>query len=385
MNPWPATRKDFLRWIAGLPLAAMAEAQSGNPLTVPGKRPMLVHNDFPEVLESPLEAFDSWLTPLDAFFVRQHLPRPKVDLAAWKLAVDGQVEKELSLSLEQLKAMPMHTVPATLECTGNGRGYFKPAVPGLQWKKGGIGNAEWRGVRLSDVLAQAKAKAGANFVDADGADKGVAKTPDYIRSISMKKALLPGTIVALEMNGQPVPEIHGGPLRLVVPGWNGANWIKWLNRLTVASEMNNAFYMNPAYRYPKRPVAPGTAVKPEDLALLETMPVKSFIVNPTEGHKHGSGSLEIRGVAWAGERKIMKVEVSVDRGITWNTAQLGKENFDSSFRMFRYNWKPAAPGYHLLMSRATDSAGATQPIDAAWNPSGYLWNSIDRVGVVVEG
>lgn len=383
MNPWASTRKDFLRLLAGMPLAAMAEAQS---LTVPGKRPMLVHNDFPEVLESPLEAFDTWLTPLDAFFVRQHLPRPKVDLASWKLTVDGLVETPLSLSLGQLRAMPMHTVPATLECTGNGRGYFKPAVPGLQWKKGGIGNAEWRGVRLTDILAQAKAKAGANFVDADGADRGVAKTPDYIRSISMKKALLPGTIVALEMNGQPVPEIHGGPLRLVVPGWNGANWIKWLNKLTVAAEMNNGFYMNPAYRYPKRPVPPGTGVKPEDLAVLETMPVKSFIVSPAEGAKHAAGgALDVRGVAWAGERKIMKVEVSVDRGITWNTAQLGKENFDSSFRMFRYSWKPSGTGYHLLMSRATDSSGATQPIDAAWNPSGYLWNSIDRVGVVVEG
>lgn len=385
MNPWPATRKDFLRMLAGLPLAALAEAQSGAPLTVPGKRPMLVHNDFPEVLESPLEAFDSWLTPNDAFFVRQHLPRPKVDVASWKLTVDGLVEKELSLSIEQLKAMPMHTVPATLECTGNGRGYFKPAVPGLQWKKGGIGNAEWRGVKLTDLLAQAKVKAGANFVDADGADKGVAKTPDYIRSISMKKALLPGTIVALEMNGQPVPEIHGGPLRLVVPGWNGANWIKWLNRLTVAAQMNNGFYMNPAYRYPKRPVPPGTPVPPDQLAVLETMPVKSFIVSPAEGHKHGSGMLEIRGIAWSGEQRIMKVEVSTDRGITWNTAQLGKEDYASSFRMFRYNWMPAATGYHLLMSRATDRSGATQPIDAAWNPSGYLWNSIDRVGVMVEG
>jgi len=261
------SRKRFLQML-GAPFATLiAHAVTPGP-TIAGKRPMIVHNDYPEDLETPLDALGTWLTPNDAFFVRQHLPRPKVDAATWKLEITGLIEKPLNLSLADLRGYRQYTVPATLECTGNGRGYFRPAMPGLPWKKGGMGNAEWRGVRLMDLLQAARTKTGAAFVDADGADVGVAKTPDFIRSIAMRKAMKPDTLIALQMNGEPTPEIHGGPIRLIVPGWNGANWIKWVNKLTVAAEANNGFYMNPAYRYPKYPGAPGVAVKPEDLATL---------------------------------------------------------------------------------------------------------------------
>lgn len=378
------TRQQFLRFLTGGLTAATAFGQDNGPVFA-GKRTMIVHNDFPEDLETPLDAFGSWLTPNDAFFVRQHLPRPEVDIRAWRVEISGLADKPQSLSLDDIRRMRQYIVPATLECTGNGRGYFRPSMPGLLWKKGGIGNAEWRGVRLADLLRLVNVKTGAAFVDVDGADTGVSKTPDFIRSIPMRKALDPATLIALEMNGAPLPEIHGGPMRLVVPGWNGANWVKWVNRLNLVAESNSGFYMNPAYKYPKVPLPPGTAARPEDLAPLERMPVKSFFFSPQPESKHTRGPVSLRGLAWAGERRIARVDVSVDRGLNWKAAELGKEDFPSAWRLFRCDWTPAGAGYHVVMCRATDDAGVTQPIDAAWNPSGYLWNSVDRLGVLVEG
>ena len=157
---------------------------------------MILHNDFPEDLEMPNEYFDQWLTPNDKFFVRQHLPRPTVDVASFKLPVTGMVSKQLELKLEDLRKLPQHKVVATLECTGNGRGFFRPRVPGIQWMRGGIGNAEWSGPRISDILKLAGAKADAPFLESDGADTGAIKTPDFIRSLPMKKALHPATASA---------------------------------------------------------------------------------------------------------------------------------------------------------------------------------------------
>jgi sulfite oxidase len=378
------TRKDFLKLMAWQAMAAAAPGQTSAP-AIPGKRPMILHNEYPEDLESPLDAFDTWLTPIDAFFVRQHIPRPTVDLSTWKLEINGLVEKPVAFSLSELRGMRQYTVPATLECAGNGRAYFHPTVPGLQWKKGGIGNAEWRGVRVADLLQAARPKSGASWLDVDGADQGAGKTPDFIRSITMRKALDPATLIALEMNGQPLPEIHGGPTRLIAPGFDGASWVKWATRMTVGTAPNNGFFMNPAYRIPKYPVPPGTAAKPEDLVIVEAMPVKSFFVSPADGSSHNNGVIELRGIAWSGEQRIARVDVSVDRGITWHAAKLGREDYPSAWRLWRFEWEPLDRGYHQLMCRATDSSGATQPLEAAWNPSGYLWNSLDRIGVTVGG
>ncbi|HEY2015237.1 MAG TPA: molybdopterin-dependent oxidoreductase, partial [Bryobacteraceae bacterium] len=191
-------------------------------VAIPGKRPMILHNDRPEDLETPLAYFDSWLTPVDAFFVRQHIPRPApIDSAAWRLTVNGMVSKPLQLTLQDLQKLPQATVPATIECTGNGRAFYSPKVPGIQWSRGAIGNAEWSGPKISDVFKAAGAASSANFLDTDGADQGVASTPDFVRSLPMKKAMHPATILALKMNGQPLPDIHGFPARLIVPGWDG--------------------------------------------------------------------------------------------------------------------------------------------------------------------
>lgn len=349
-------------------------------LTFPGKRPLLVHNDFPEDLESLPEYFDQWLTPIESFFVRQHLPRPKIDLAAYRLEAAGK-----SFTLDDLRKLPQIKVPATLECAGNGRGYFQPRMPGLQWKKGAVGNAEWRGPRVADLLKKAGAPATAKWGSFDGGDVPVGKTPDFIRSIPMRKLLHESTIVALEMNGRPLPEIHGGPARLIVPGWDGASWVKWVTRLTVDDQPDAGFYFATAYRYPKNPVTPGTAAKPEDMEVIEGMAVKSIFARPLDNAKLKPGANRLQGVAWAGEHRIVRVEVSTDGGAKWQDARLGTENFAFAWRLWQFEWNATRPGHHVLMSRATDSAGRMQPIQPVWNPSGYLWNAVDRISVTVEG
>jgi DMSO/TMAO reductase YedYZ molybdopterin-dependent catalytic subunit len=373
------------RRLLAVAAAAPALAQSGT-LIVPGKKPMIVHNDFPEDLESLPEYLSTWITPNDRFFVRQHLPRPKVEAGAWRVDIGGMVASRLSLAIADLRKMPQVSLPATLECAGNGRGGFQPKIPGLQWTKGAIGNAQWRGPRLRDLLAKAGGSAQAAFVDFDGADVPLGKVPEFTRSIPMRKAMLDSTILALEMNGQPLPELHGGPLRIIVPGWDGASWVKWVNSIQVQAQSNPGFYMARAYKYPRVPGAPGSAVKPEDMEALEGMAVKSFFAAPAPDSKAKAGTpVTFQGIGWGGENRIVRVEVSTDGGSSWRPAALGKEDFPFAWRTFSFAWTPGKPGYHTVCCRATDSAGRSQPIDAAWNPSGYLNNSIERLGILVEG
>src|SRR5947209_6908777 len=246
-------RSNRRQMLAALLAAAAARRGrgAGEAVTVPGKRPMILHSDRPEDLETPLRYFDSWLTPVDAFFVRQHLPRPApIQPAAYRLTINGMAAQPGQFTLADLKKLPQYAVPATLECTGNGRAFYTPKVPGIQWARGAVGNAEWTGPRLSDVLKLAGVDAKAAFLEIDGADAGVAQTPDFLRSMPMQKAMHPATLLALKMNGES-PDIHGFPVRLIVPGWDGTSWVKWVVRLTAASAMSTGFFMNPGYRYPK--------------------------------------------------------------------------------------------------------------------------------------
>jgi DMSO/TMAO reductase YedYZ molybdopterin-dependent catalytic subunit len=200
----------------------------------------------------------------------------------------------------------------------------------------------------------------------------------------MRKALDPATILALTMNGHPLPDIHGAPVRLIVPGWDGTSSMKWVVRVSATAERNNGFFMNPAYRYPKYNLPPGTPAKPAELEVIEGMPVKSCITSPEDQSKLPPGPVTIRGFAWAGEHAIDRVEVSTDGGSRWRDAQLSSPKLPFTWRLFHLEWRPADRGYYTILSRATDSAGRVQPIVSAWNPSGYLWNAIDRIGVTLE-
>jgi DMSO/TMAO reductase YedYZ molybdopterin-dependent catalytic subunit len=373
---------------AALLSAAVATKLAGSaddpPVTIAGKRPMILHNDRPEDLETPVRYFDSWITPVDAFFVRQHLPRPApIDTEAYRLTINGLVGKPLELTLADLRKLPQYTVPGTIECTGNGRAFYSPKLPGIQWTRGAIGNAEWRGPRVSDVLRLAGGAGSAAYIETDGADTGVAATPDFVRSLPMSKAMHPATILALSMNGQ-TPDIHGFPVRLIVPGWDGTSSVKWVIRISATAQPNGGFFMNPGYRYPKYALPPGSPPKPAELEVIEGMPVKSCITAPEDGTKATLGAMTIRGFAWAGEQAIERVEVSTDGGSRWRDAQLSTPKLPFAWRLWHIDWRPSDPGYYTILSRATDSAGRVQPIVSAWNPSGYLWNAIDRVGVTVE-
>jgi DMSO/TMAO reductase YedYZ molybdopterin-dependent catalytic subunit len=377
-------RELFAALLSAAVATKLARSADDPPVTIAGKRPMILHNDRPEDLETPVRYFDSWITPIDAFFVRQHLPRPApIDTEAYRLTVNGMVGKPLELTLADLRKLPQYTVPATIECTGNGRAFYSPKLPGIQWTRGAIGNAEWRGPRVSDVLKLAGAAGAAAYMETDGADTGLAATPDFVRSLPMSKALNPATILALSMNGQ-TPDIHGFPVRLIVPGWDGTSSVKWVIRISATAQPNGGFFMNPGYRYPKYALPPGSPAKPAELEVIEGMPVKSCITAPEDGTKATLGSIAIRGFAWAGEQAIERVEVSTDGGSRWRDAQLSTPKLPFAWRMFHIDWRPSDPGYYTIMSRATDTAGRVQPIVSPWNPSGYLWNAIDRVGVTME-
>lgn len=377
-------RREILAALATATAARLMRGGEDEPPAILGKRPMILHNDLPEDLETPVRYFGTWLTPTDSFFVRQHLPRPRpIESAAFRLTVNGMVAKPLELTLEDLRRLPQYTVPAVIECTGNGRAFYSPKVPGIQWGRGAIGNAEWKGPRVSDVLKLAGASSAA-YVEIDGADSGVAKTPDFVRSLPMTKALHPATLLALEMNGGPLPDLHGAPVRLIVPGWDGTSSVKWVVRLSITDIRNNGFFMNPGYRFPKYNLPPGTPAKPDELEVIEGMPVKSSITAPEDQSKVALGPIAIRGFAWAGEEAIERVEVSTDGGSKWREAELSAPKLPFAWRLWRLNWQPSDPGYYTILSRATDSAGRVQPIVARWNPSGYLYNAIDRIGVIVE-
>ena len=377
-------RELFAALLSAAVATKLARSADDPPVTIAGKRPMILHNDRPEDLETPVRYFDSWITPIDAFFVRQHLPRPApIATDAYRLTVNGMVGKPLELTLADLRKLPQYTVPATIECTGNGRAFYSPKLPGIQWTRGAIGNAEWRGPRVSDVLKMAGAASGAAYIETDGADVGLASTPDFVRSLPMSKAMHPATILALTMNGQ-TPDIHGFPVRLIVPGWDGTSSVKWVIRISATAQSNAGFFMNPGYRYPKYAVPPGSPPKTAELEVIEGMPVKSCITAPEDGAKATLGSLTIRGFAWAGEQAIERVEVSTDGGSRWRDAQLSTPKLPFAWRLWHIDWRPSEPGYYTILSRATDTAGRVQPIVSPWNPSGYLWNAIDRVGITVE-
>lgn len=386
----PAARRDFLIGAAQtgaalglsqfLPDAVLAQ---GN--TIKGKDSRLIVRSLrPEDLETPVSLLNSYLTPNDLFYVRHHAYAATVNEKDWKLTIDGEVDKPFTLTLDELKKFPKATVTVTLECAGNGRAFYDPPVAGIQWEKGAVGTARWTGARLADVLKRAGVKVTGKYVALDGADKAVSKQPEFIRNLPLEKAMHLDTILAYEMNGQPLPVLHGFPLRAVASGWEGAYAVKWLTHIQVIPQEHDGFFVKTAYRYPNRRVAPGEAVAPQDMEPVKGLVVKSFLNAPLDGTKQKAGPVRVSGFAWAGEAFITKVEVSMDNGSTWQLAKLGKEREKYAWQSFEHTFNITKPGSYLLMARATDDKGNMQPVAPQWNPSGYLWNVIDKVRIHVE-
>ena len=335
--------------------------------------------------ESVRSTFTTRITPLDKFYLRNHFDVPQVDAGTWRLKVHGLVDKPLELSLADLERMPQVTVEAVLQCAGNGRGLFAPQVPGVQWRYGAMGNAEWTGVRLKDVLTLAAPKQGAAFLQMQGAEKpSLTTTPQFIRAIPMEKALHPDTLIALRQNGKPLAPNRGLPARVVVPGWVGDDWVRFISDLEVRADEPTAFYYNPAYRFPVTPGAPGAPIPADQMEPMTTTNVKSLIGSFADVDRLRRGVQKVSGVAFSGEAGAEKVELSFDGGATWTAAELERKTSPYGFRVFHYDWKPA-PGKYTIACRATDAKGAVQPDAPVWNPGGYLYNAIDRVQVEVLG
>src|SRR5580700_4184855 len=361
----------------------------------PQKSPLVLLTDRPVQLETPRHYFENAFTPNEAFYVRWHLDEipNSVDLATWRLSIEGAVDRPLKFSMSDLtsKFKPV-SVAAVNQCSGNSRSKFQPRVPGGQWGHGAMGNAKWTGVPLRELLDAAKIKQEALFVQFQGLDKG--KGPEghgsheFLKSLDVENPVLDDCIVAYAMNDEPLPMLNGFPVRLVVPGYFATYWMKGLSWIRVLDKPDENFWMKTGYRVPDTPRGNTT---PEEIKAgnvktvpISRMPVRSFIVTPDGATKLVAQlPVAVRGIAFSGYGSITKLEISVDDGKSFEVAELGEDFGPYSFRTWSYKWTPPKPGRYFLAARATDGKGNIQPDDGIWNPGGYLWNRIERQEVVV--
>ena len=398
MGDYRFTRRDFLRTagaftamtaLGEIPAELLAAVDERKLARFPQKADLILLTSRPPQLETPLAYFRELVTPNDALFVRWHLANipTSIDLDQWRLRISGNIGKEIEFSMDDLKSkFDAVTYTAVIQCSGNGRSFFDPKIPGGQWKNGAMGNTTWTGARLKDILNAAGIKTGSQDVTFNGLDSGTLPTvPDFVKSLPVDKALEEDILVAYEMNGRPLLMLNGFPARLIVPGWYATYWVKALSEITVTAKPFSEFWMNPAYRIPDTPcgcVPPGS--KPQKTVPVARMTTRSLIIEPAEGAKLKLNKpAEIRGIAFSGGYGIKDVIVSIDGGRTWSKAQLGKDLGKYSWIQFSHTWKPAKRGNYTLMAKATNSIGESQPFEGLWNPAGYLWNKVEPVAITV--
>ncbi|MCX4025855.1 sulfite oxidase [Endozoicomonas sp. SM1973] len=371
----------------GLIPAAMA---SGMPdLQIQGKDGLLILNDRPVNAETPPHLLDDEVTPTARHFIRNNgVPPVNVDPEKWLLTIDGLVNKSLSLKISDLKKhFDVVTKNLVLECGGNGRAFFEPKASGNQWTYGAVACSQWTGVRLADVLKAAGVQEEVVYTAHYSADSHLSGKPGKLpisRGVPIEKALGAENLIAFEMNGAPLHPMNGAPLRLVIPGWPGSCSQKWLTRIELRNQVHDGPKMTgKAYRVPNHPVAPGEKVEEKDFAIIEEMPVKSLITFPENNVEIRTDELEIRGHAWAGDRLVKKVEISIDFGATWQQATLNQPVNQGAWQRFKTTVKFPQVGYYEVWAKATDEQGISQPFAINWNPKGYLNNSFHRIAVRV--
>jgi len=355
----------------------------------PEKTDMILLTNRPPQLETPIKYFEELITPNDAVFVRWHISQlpTKIDLTTWRIKVSGNVENELSLSMDDLKKFEKVGYTAVLQCSGNGRSFAEPRVLGGQWGNGAMANVTWAGTRLKDIMKKAGIKAGSVDISFNGLDKPpLPSVPDLVKSLPVDKALEDDIIIAYEMNGKDLPMLNGYPARLIVPGWYGTYWVKSLSEITVLTAPFEGFWVKTAYRIPDNDcgcVPPGTA--PKSTVPVNKMTTRTLIVSPASGAAlKAKAPAEIMGLAFTSGHGIVDVIVSVDGGNSWKKAKLGKDLGRYSWIQFFLPWKPEKPGQYTIMAKATSSIGESQPFDAVWNPPGYLWNKVEKTVVTVK-
>jgi DMSO/TMAO reductase YedYZ molybdopterin-dependent catalytic subunit len=399
--PTPSTRRRFLAAAGAAtlaPLTAVAENIIKLPLpggsderaittAFPQKGALILQRTRPPLLETPMEVFDrSIFTPNDQFYVRWHwagIPN-EIDVNSFRLAVHRHVNRKLSLSLNELLALPQMELVAVNQCSGNSRGYFEPRAPGAQWSHGAMGNARWTGVSLKTVLDRAGVKAGAVAVRFSGMDEAVLPdAPKLMKSLAVDHARDGEVMLAYAMNGEQLPLLNGFPLRLIVPGWYSTYWVKTLNDIEVLDQPDTNYWMKTAYTIPDTPHA---SVRPGETG-FESVPInrmvpRSLITNIKPGDRLAAGVPALaRGIAFGGDIGVARVDFSGDGGKSWQQAQLGKDEGKYSFRQWQIPFTPAA-GEQVLLARCTSSTGETQPDTPNWNPSGFMRNVTEQTPVV---
>ncbi len=362
-------------------------------LSFPGKDKLVVLGDRPLVAETPAELLDDDTTPVSKFYIRNNGQTPDAakDADTWKITVDGEVNKPLTIALGEIKSkFKAQTRRMVLECGGNGRGAFHPPARGNQWSNGGVGCAEWTGVKLSDLLKAAGVKPSAIYTAHHGTDlhlSGDASKETLSRGARIAKAMDPNTMVVWAMNGEALPNIHGGPVRLLYPGWPGSLSHKWVNKITLRDKEHDGAGMTQfSYRTPIKPMIPGDKGDPKNMKILESMPVRALVTNPANGAKIPAGTkeLKLRGAAWAGDLTVKAVDISLDFGASWQRVKLGKPKNKYDWQRWTATVKLPSDGYYEIWVRGTDSKGHMQPhIAGFWNPQGYGGNAMQRIAVLV--
>ena len=367
-----------------LPIVLVDAQEAGLP-----KPDMLVHSENPFNGEFAPHLLDDDVTPTERHFVRNNSGIPeravKQDLRGWKLVIDGEVHKQLALSMDDLERFPQVTMDVVLECAGNGRSLFSPEVSGTPWQRGAVACSEWTGVRLRDVLQAAGLKPSAVYTGNYGEDVPNDRSEPFSRGIPIGKAIDEHTLIALKMNGEVLPAAHGFPARLIVPGWIGSAMQKWLNRIWIRDRVHDSEKMSGySYRIPAYPIAPGDKPPVEDMQIATAWRVKSLITHPQPHLELSKDTpIKVRGHAWAGENRIDKVVVSIDFGISWQETQLIPPSNRYAWSHWETELTFANRGYYEIWARAYDDTGATQPFTQPWNPKGYLGNVIHRLPISV--
>ena len=359
-------------WGRGHPRSAQAQTAPGPELVVKPTPPDRFF-DYGPNKEMRWETLygRGYLVPNDLFFVRNHTRTPRLDVATWRLKVEGAgVERPYELRYDDLLAMPSRSVTRYVECAGNGRSFFQAAygkpAQGTQWKLGAIGVAEWTGVPLREILERAGIKRTARDIMVEGLDDSRVRRP-----IPITKAFAEDTLLVYAMNGDTLPPDHGFPLRLLTPGWVGVANIKWVGRLEVSEQPLFSYWNTETYvllgpDYQANPPAKGP--------ILSTQNLKSALELAAEAHVR-VGNQVIKGRTWSPFGKIARVMYSLDQGQTWQPARLQEPNIARAWVRWDCAWD-AQPGHYTITVRATDEAGNTQPDSVLWNEQGYLYNAL---------
>jgi sulfane dehydrogenase subunit SoxC len=331
----------------------------------------------------PLEALRYPVTPVGLHYLLIHYDIPAVDPDTWRLEIGGSVERPLSLSLEELRARDAVTMPVTLECAGNGRALLAPRPLSQPWLTEAVGTAEWTGVPLGPLLAEAGLRDDTVELLFTGLDRGIEGGVEqaYERGLPRAEALGPDALLAYAINGRPLPPQHGAPLRLVIAGWYGMAHVKWLAAITALTEPFEGYQNKVGYRLYAAEGdegVPVTRILPRSLTIPPGIP--DFF---TRERFVDAGPCLLQGRAWSGWAPVERVEVSDDGGASWDDAQLGDQAGDRAWRAWSYEWDARA-GEHVVCSRATDAVGNTQPLAPSWNLKGFANNEVERVRVTVR-